>query len=290
MDEVKKVKVGFVQMECVPDKEKNLKKAENYILEAVYKGARIICLQELFHMVYFCYEENYEYFRLAEMRHSITFQKLSTVAKENKAVLIIPYFEKRAEGIYHNSAMVIDADGSIAGNYRKIHIPDDPGYYEKFYFTPGDSGYMTFKTRYATIGVLICWDQWYPEAARITTLKGAQILFYPTAIGWEDYEDSIYRKSQKEAWICINRSHAIANGNYVVAVNRVGREKLTTFWGNSFISDPMGNILCRASQNDEQVLVHELDLGLIDRIRTQWPFFRDRRVDTYQTIGKKWID
>jgi N-carbamoylputrescine amidase len=290
MDETRKIKAGFVQMKCVPDKNRNVEKAIKLIREAADKGAHIICLQELFHMIYFCYEENYDHFSLAETKDSATMLQLSALAREQKIVLIIPYFEKRAEGIYHNSALVMDADGSLLGNYRKIHIPDDPGYYEKFYFTPGDTGYMTFKTRYATIGVLICWDQWYPEAARITSLMGAEILFYPTAIGWEDHEDQESRKTQQEAWICMQRSHAIANGVYVVAVNRVGKEKLTHFWGHSFVSSPAGKILCQAGQEEETVVIQELDLGKIKDQRTHWPFIRDRRVDTYHSIEKKWVD
>jgi len=290
MDESRKIKIGFIQMRCTAEKEKNVEKATRLIRELAVKGAQIVCLQELFQTVYFCYEENFSHFGLAEKNESSTFQHFSQLARKNKLVLILPYFEKRADGIYHNSAAVIDADGSRLGNYRKIHIPDDPGYHEKFYFTPGDTGYMTFKTRYATLGVLICWDQWYPEAARITSLMGAEILFYPTAIGWEHQEDETSRETQLEAWRCIQRSHAIANGVYVVAVNRVGREKLTTFWGNSFISNPSGKIMCMAGQENEEAGVYELDLNHIDIYRTHWPFLRDRRVDTYQLLDKKWID
>jgi N-carbamoylputrescine amidase len=286
----KMVKIGFVQMACVPEKAQNLEKAQKYIRDAVSQGAEIICLQELFHMIYFCHEENYDYFSLAETKESTTFQELSALAKENRIVLIIPYFEKRAGGIYHNSALVVDADGSILGNYRKNHIPDDPGYFEKFYFTPGDTGYMVFKTRYATIGVLICWDQWYPEAARITSMMGAEILFYPTAIGWEDHEDLESRQIQKEAWMCMQRSHAIANGVFVAGVNRVGREKLTRFWGNSFLCDPSGKILVQADEEKEEVRVTGIDLNQIDTQRTHWPFFRDRRVETYHSIEKRWVD
>ncbi|MBR9999004.1 MAG: carbon-nitrogen hydrolase, partial [Cyclobacteriaceae bacterium] len=235
------------------------------------------------------YEENYDHFSMAEARDSSTFHELTELARETGIVLIVPYFEKRAEGLYHNSAVVIDADGTVLGNYRKNHIPDDPGYFEKCYFTPGDTGYMVFKTRYAMIGVLICWDQWYPEAARITSMMGAEILFYPTAIGWEDHEDSASREIQQEAWMCMQRSHAIANGLFVTAVNRVGREKMTHFWGNSFICDPSGKILVQAGDSEE-VKVHEIDLDGINQQRTHWPFFRDRRVDTYSPIEKKWVD
>lgn len=290
MDDSRKIWVGLVQMRCVPDKKNNIEKAIKLISEAASKGAQIVCMQELFHTVYFCFEENFDHFGLAEIKESVTLQRFTSLAREKKIVLILPYFEKRAKGIYHNSALVIDADGSTLGNYRKIHIPDDPGYYEKFYFTPGDTGYMTFKTRYTTIGVLICWDQWYPEAARITSMMGAEVLFYPTAIGWEDHEDMESIKIQQDAWICMQRSHAIANGVYVVTVNRVGKENLTHFWGNSFISNPAGEILIRARQEEETVLVRELDLDKINEQRTHWPFFRDRRVDTYHHIEKKWID
>lgn len=284
------VPIGFVQMACDAEKAHNLEKAKKYIRNAADQGAKIICLQELFHMIYFCYEENYDHFRMADSKDSAIFHELSELAAEKGIVLIIPYFEKRAGGIYHNSALVVDADGSVLGNYRKNHIPDDPGYNEKFYFTPGDTGYMAFKTRYATIGVLICWDQWYPEAARITSMMGAEILFYPTAIGWEDYEDHESRKIQQEAWMCMQRSHAIANGVFVVAVNRVGKEKLTRFWGSSFICDPAGKILVRAGEDKDEVKVIPADLTRIDSQRTHWPFFRDRRVDTYQSIEKKWVD
>ncbi len=284
------IKAGLVQMHCGPDKKDNVRKAVKMISEAADQGAQIVCLQELFHMIYFCYEENYDHFSMAETKDSDSIRMLSNLAREKKIVLIIPYFEKRTEGIYHNSALVVDADGSLLGNYRKNHIPDDPGYFEKFYFTPGDTGYMIFKTHYANIGILICWDQWYPEAARITSLMGAEILFYPTAIGWEDHEDQESRKEQQDAWICMQRSHAIANGIYVVAVNRVGREKLTRFWGQSFICSPSGKILAQAGEEEDTVMVQTLDLEKIEKQRTHWPFFRDRRVDTYQSIEKKWID
>jgi N-carbamoylputrescine amidase len=284
------VPIGFVQMACNPDKAHNLEKAKNYIRKAADQGAKIICLQELFHMIYFCYEENYDHFSMAETKDSAIFAELSELAADKRIVLIIPYFEKRAGGVYHNSALVVDADGSVLGNYMKNHIPDDPGYNEKFYFTPGDTGYMVFRTRYATIGVLICWDQWYPEAARITSMMGAEILFYPTAIGWEDHEDQESRKIQQEALMCMQRSHAIANGVFVMAVNRVGREKLTRFWGSSFVCDPAGKILVQADEEKDDVKVTSIDLTSIDSQRTHWPFFRDRRVDTYKSIEKKWVD
>ena len=290
MDNNRKLHVGLIQMKCEQDKAKNVEKAVAYIHEAVSRNAQIICLQELFNTQYFCFEENYKYFSLAESKDSATFKILTRVAEENNIVIIVPYFEKRADGIYHNSAIVIDTDGTILGNYRKNHIPDDPGYLEKFYFTPGDTGYKVFKTSFATIGVLICWDQWYPEAARITSLMGAQILFFPTAIGWEATENEAIRMDQMEAWFNIQKSHAIANGVFVASVNRTGTENLTSFWGSSFISNPMGKILKQASIDNEEILVEELDLGKIDYYRTRWPFYRDRRVDTYQLLYKRFID
>ncbi len=286
----KKIKLGIVQMSCGSDKKDNLQKTIKNIEKAIRQGAQIICLQELFNTIYFCYEENYDFFELAETREGESILKLKKLAGEYKVVIVVPYFEKRANGLYHNSAVVIDADGEILGNYRKNHIPDDPGYYEKFYFTPGDTGYMVFETEYAKIGILICWDQWYPEASRITSLKGAEILFYPTAIGWEASEDEKTRKDQQEAWINMQRSHAIANGVYTVAVNRAGQEKLTFFWGNSFIANPIGAIIAQAPEGEEQVLVHEIDLGLIEHYRTHWPFLRDRRVDTYAGIEQRFLD
>lgn len=290
MTPVKKVKIGLAQMSCGEDKAANLSKTMDMIRSAATQGAEIICLQEMFNTIYFCYEENYDFFELAETRDSPVWDELSALAAEKKVVLIVPYFEKRAEGVYHNSALVIDADGTRLGNYRKNHIPDDPGYYEKFYFTPGDTGYRVFDTAYARIGVLICWDQWYPEAARITSLMGAGILFYPTAIGWESGEDEPARKAQHDAWMTIQRSHAIANGVYVCAVNRTGREKLTTFWGNSFISDPIGTLAGQASNDRDEVLVREVDLGSIGHYRTHWPFLRDRRIDTYQPLTQRFLD
>ncbi len=286
----RKVSIGLIQMSCDTGKPENLAKAIEMINTAADKGARIICLQELFNTLYFCYEQNYDFFALAETAGSRLWQSLAHLAAERKIVLIIPYFEKRADGIYHNSAIVIDADGSILGKYRKNHIPDDPGYYEKFYFTPGDTGYRVFKTAFANIGILICWDQWYPEAARITSLKGADILFYPTAIGWEEDEDYKTRQEQQDAWLSIQKSHAIANGVFVCAVNRVGREKLTTFWGSSFIMNPIGSILCKASPDQDEALVQEIDLAAINHYRTRWPFLRDRRIDTYQPVVNRFID
>ena len=287
-----KVKIGMVQMSCSADKDENIKKAISKIREAAGKGAQIICLQELFTSLYFCDVEDYENFRLAEPIPGPTTDSLKTVAKELGVVIIASLFEKRAHGIYHNTTAVIDADGEYLDKYRKMHIPDDPAYFEKFYFTPGDLGYKVFKTRFATIGVLICWDQWYPEAARITSLMGAEILFYPTAIGWATSQDESTNSEQYNAWQTIQRSHAIANGIHVVSVNRVGfeQEGRMKFWGGSFIANPFGSLIVQASHDKEEAIVHELDTEATDRYRTHWPFMRDRRIDSYQPITKRYID
>jgi N-carbamoylputrescine amidase len=287
-----KVKVGIVQMSCVKDKADNLQKAVEKIHEAVAKGAQIVCLQELFTSLYFCDTEDYDNFQLAESIPGPVTEVLQGIARENKIVIVASLFEKRAQGIYHNTAAVIDADGSYLGKYRKMHIPDDPSFYEKFYFTPGDLGYRVFKTSYANIGILICWDQWYPEAARITSLMGAEILFYPTAIGWSAAQDLPTNEEQYNAWQTIQRSHAVANGVHVVSVNRVGFEQQgkMKFWGGSFISNPFGRILYQASHDLEEVAVHEVDTSKTDSYRTHWPFMRDRRIDSYQPITKRFID
>ena len=287
-----KVKVGIMQMSCVNDKAANLKKAIEKIQEAISKGAQIVCLQELFTTLYFCDVENYDNFLLAESIPGPATETLQAIARENKIVIIASLFEKRAQGIYHNTAAVIDADGQYMGKYRKMHIPDDPAFYEKFYFTPGDLGYKVFETKYAKIGILICWDQWYPEAARITSLMGAEILFYPTAIGWATSQDQTTNDEQYNAWLTIQRSHAVANGVHVVSINRVGLEQngAMTFWGGSFISNPFGRVLCQASHDREEVLVQELDTDKTDSYRTHWPFMRDRRIDSYQPITKRFID
>jgi N-carbamoylputrescine amidase len=287
-----KVKVGLVQTGCTLNKTDNLQKAIRGIREAAAKGAHIVCLQELFISLYFCDVEDYENFNLAEAIPGPSTDVLAAVAKELKVVIIASLFEKRAQGIYHNTTAVLDADGAYLGKYRKMHIPDDPAYYEKFYFTPGDLGYKTFKTKYAQIGVLICWDQWYPEAARITSLMGAEILFYPTAIGWATAQDEATNIEQFNAWQTIQRSHAIANGVHVVGVNRVGLEQngAMRFWGGSFVSNPFGTILYQAPHEKEEVHVEELDLAKTDRYRTHWPFMRDRRIDSYQPITKRFID
>jgi len=287
-----KVRVGLVQMACSPVKEDNVKKAIEKIREAAKKGAQIVCLQELFTSLYFCDVEEYDNFKLAEPIPGPTTDALQPVAKELGVVIIASLFEKRTQGIYHNTTAVIDADGSYLDKYRKMHIPDDPAYFEKFYFTPGDLGYKVFKTRYATIGVLICWDQWYPEAARITSLMGAEILFYPTAIGWATSQDESTNKEQYNAWQTIQRGHAIANGIHVVSVNRVGfeQEGRMKFWGGSFVANPFGSLIVQASHDNEEVIVTELELDVTDRYRTHWPFLRDRRIDSYQPITKRYID
>ncbi|HEU4609108.1 MAG TPA: carbon-nitrogen hydrolase [Chitinophagaceae bacterium] len=289
---MRKVQVGLVQMSCTANKAANLNKAIDRIRQAARSGASIICLQELFSSLYFCDTENYDHFQLAEPIPGPTTEVLQKLAAELGVVIIASLFEKRAQGLYHNTTAVLDADGSYLGKYRKMHIPDDPAYYEKFYFTPGDLGYKVFNTKFATIGVLICWDQWYPEAARITSLMGAEILFYPTAIGWATSQDEATNKEQYNAWQTIQRSHAVANGVHVVSVNRVGFEQdgAMRFWGGSFVSNPFGSLLYLASHEEEEVHVQEIDLDLSDRYRTHWPFLRDRRIDSYQPITRRLID
>jgi N-carbamoylputrescine amidase len=287
-----KVKVGMVQMSCTADKNENLNKAIDGVKKAAANGAQIVCLQELFTSLYFCDVEDYDNFKLAEPIPGPSTDALQKVAAELGVVIIASLFEKRAQGLYHNTTAIIDADGSYLGKYRKMHIPDDPAYYEKFYFTPGDLGYKVWKTKFATIGVLICWDQWYPEAARITALMGAEILFYPTAIGWATAQDAETNTEQYGAWQTIQRSHAVANGVHVVSVNRVGLEQngAMQFWGGSFISNPFGTVLYQAPHVAEEIKVLELDLSKTDRYRTHWPFMRDRRIDSYQPITKRFID
>jgi N-carbamoylputrescine amidase len=286
------VKVGLVQMSCAASKPANIVKAIEKVREAAKKGANIICLQELFTSLYFCDVESYDNFKLAESIPGETSNSLSALAKELGVVIIASLFEKRAEGLYHNTTAVLDADGTYLGKYRKMHIPDDPAYYEKFYFTPGDLGYKVFKTKFATIGVLICWDQWYPEAARITTLMGAEMLFYPTAIGWATAQDEATNKEQYNAWQTIQRSHAVANGVPVISVNRVGLEQegLMKFWGGSFVSNPFGTLLYEASHDKEEVAVIDIDTEKSDSYRTHWPFLRDRRIDSYGPITKRYLD
>jgi N-carbamoylputrescine amidase len=288
---MKNVKIGTVQTSCSADIEENRTKAIEKIREAAAKGAQIVCLQELFTSLYFCDVEDHENFKLGESIPGPTTDALQPLAKELGVVIIASLFEKRAQGLYHNTTAVIDANGTYLGKYRKMHIPDDPGYYEKFYFTPGDLGYKIFETKFAKIGVLICWDQWYPEAARITSLMGAEILFYPTAIGWDlDEKDPIINQEQHDAWETIQRSHAVANGLYVVSVNRIGIEANQQFWGGSFVANPSGRLLYKGSHDKEEVHVQEIDLDRTEYQRTTWPFLRDRRVDSYQPITKRFID
>jgi len=276
-------------MSCGPDKKANLDKSILMIREAAKHGAQILCLQELFATTYFCWEENHDYFGLAESIPGPTTKILGEVARELDVVIVASLFEKRTEGIYHNTVAVLDADGSYLGKYRKHHIPDDPGYYEKFYFTPGDNGYQVFQTKYARIGTLICWDQWYPEAARITSLMGAQIIFYPTAIGWALSQDDALNRQQYQAWQTVQRGHAIANGVYVIAVNRTGMEGSMNFWGGSFISDPFGVLMFQASHDQEEIIVRELDLAKSGGTRIHWPFMRDRRIDSYGPILERYL-
>jgi len=290
-----KTKVGLVQMSCSPNVDDNLAKAASRVEEAASKGAKIVCLPEMFRSQYFCQKEDSSFFDLAEPVPGPSTKLLSQVAQKNKVVVVVPIFERRAAGLYHNSAAIIDANGKSAGFYRKMHIPDDPCYYEKYYFTPGDLGFLAHDTQAGRIGVLICWDQWYPEAARLTALKGAQMLFYPTAIGWHPHEKEQYGAAQRDAWKTIQRSHAIANGTYVVAVNRVGFEKIgdgagLEFWGTSFVSDPFGVVVAEASTDKEEVLVVDADLGRVEEVRRNWPFLRDRRIDAYKDINQRYHD
>src|SRR3954449_2123564 len=286
--------IGLVQMSCVLEPEKNLKKAIAGINDAAKRGAQIVCLQELFRAQYFCQTEDIQLFKLAETIPGPSTEALSKVAKQKKVVIIASLFEKRAAGVYHNTAVMIDASGRIVGKYRKRHIPDDPLYYEKFYFTPGDLGFRNFETRYSRIGVLVCWDQWYPEGARITSLQGANVLFYPTAIGWHPAEKEQYGEAQLDAWRTMQRAHAIANGVFVAAVNRMGfegpAESGIEFWGNSFISDPFGRVIAQASATESEILVAECDPKDMDEVRKNWPFLRDRRIDAYSPIVQRWLD
>ena len=279
-------------MTCTAGKQENLQKAITGVQKAAADGAQIVCLQELFTSLYFCDTEDYEHFKLAEPIPGPSTEALQAEAKKLGVVIIASLFEKRAQGLYHNTTAVIDADGSYLGKYRKMHIPDDPAYYEKFYFTPGDLGYKRFDTRFGKIGVLICWDQWYPEAARLTALMGAEILFYPTAIGWATSQDEATNTEQYNAWQTIQRSHAVANGVHVVSVNRVGLEQngAMKFWGGSFVSNPFGTVLYQAPHDKEEIKVIEIDTAKTDQYRTHWPFLRDRRIDSYDGITKRYID
>ncbi len=290
MKSTRNVTIGLVQMSCTNDTKSNFEKGVRGIREAAGKDAKIVCLQELFTSLYFCDKEDYAPFNLAESIPGPSTEALQPVAKELGVVIIASLFEKRAEGVYHNTTAVIDADGSYLGKYRKMHIPDDPSYYEKFYFTPGDLGFKSFSTAYGKLGVLICWDQWYPEAARLTALTGAEILFYPTAIGWADGESSEVNTVQHDSWEIIQRSHAVANGIPVVSVNRVGREGNQTFWGGSFVAGNQGELLYKASHDKEEVGIVTVDLARAGSTRVHWPFLRDRRIDAYNDIVKRFID
>src|SRR5579862_570516 len=285
------LKLGLIQTDVSANPDANLKKTIALIERAAKSGAKIICTQELFRSQYFCQSEDHENFKLAEKIPGPSTDAFCKLAKKHKTVVIASLFEKRASGVYHNTAAIIDADGSLLGIYRKMHIPDDPLYYEKFYFTPGDLGFRAWQTRYGKIGVLICWDQWYPEAARLTAMQGAQILFYPTAIGWHPGEKKKYGERQHDAWETIQRSHAIANGCYVAVPNRVGREKLAgqgiEFWGQSFVAGTSGEILARAGIEKEEVLIVPVDLSKVDATRTHWPFLRDRRIDAYGNLTRR---
>ncbi len=288
--------IALLQLNLNIDAENNLKKCIEWVRDAASKGGQVICLPELYSSFYFCQEEDTKYYQIAETLYSTSFQAFSKLAKELGVVIIVPFFERRTAGIYHNSAYVIDNDGSEAGLYRKMHIPDDPSYYEKYYFTPGDLGFKAIDTKFGKVGTLICWDQWYPEAARITSLKGAEVLFYPTAIGWHPHEKEQYGKKQHEAWMTVQRGHAVANGIFVAAVNRTGFEKPVEnkagieFWGSSFIAGPQGEIIAQASHDKEEILLAEIDLALMEDVRQNWPFLRDRRIDAYGDILKRFID
>jgi N-carbamoylputrescine amidase len=296
-----KFRVGLVQMSATPDPDKNLQRAIDRLHQAAAKGAQIVCLPELFQTQYFCQREDAALFDLAESIPGPTTSRLAEAAKLLHIVVIGSLFERRAPGVYHNTALMIDADGSLRGIYRKMHIPDDPLYYEKYYFTPGDLGFKAFDTHVGRVGTLVCWDQWYPEGARLTALQGAQVLFYPTAIGWHPDEKAQYGEAQYDAWHTIQRAHAIANGVYVAVVNRVGFEngdvrgnkafgKGLEFWGGSFIADPFGRVIAKASHDQEEILIGEVDPRLLEETRRNWPFLRDRRIDAYGPITSRMID
>lgn len=289
-DDGRQVRIGLVQMASSVDPQANLQAAAARVAEAARRGAQVICLQELYRTRYFCRSEDYGAFRLAENVPGPSTEEFSRLAREHGVVVIVPLFERRADGIHHNTAVVIDADGRVLGKYRKMHIPDDPSFYEKFYFTPGDQGFITFRTRFATIAVLICWDQWFPEAARLAALGGAEVLFYPTAIGWASSEEERVKRDQLSAWQIVQRSHSIASGVFVACANRVGVEGELEFWGSSFVSDPFGRIVAQASPDREEVVTVECDLAEISYYRLHWPFLRDRRPEAYGAITRRYID
>ena len=297
MSAPRRFKVALIQMACGPDAAENLRRATSGVEEAASAGAAVVCLPELFRSPYFCQREDAASFDLAESVPGPTTEALGEVARKAGAVVIAPLFERRAAGLYHNSAVVIDSTGQVAGLYRKMHIPDDPAYYEKFYFTPGDLGFVAFETSVGRLGVLICWDQWYPEAARLVALQGASVIFYPTAIGWHPDEKQQFGAAQRDAWRTVQRAHAIANGLYVAAVNRVGLEKVAgavgqgiEFWGSSFLSDPFGAIVAEAPADREAIVVGEVDLDRLEEVRRNWPFLRDRRIDAYAGLDRRFLD
>jgi N-carbamoylputrescine amidase len=288
-------------MSCGPDPDDNVEKAAQRVREAADRGAQVVCLPELFRTQYFCQREDADLFDLAEPVPGPTTQRIAEIAREKKVSVVVSVFERRAVGIYHNTAAVLDADGTLKGIYRKMHIPDDPLYYEKYYFTPGDLGYKCFETQYGNVGTLVCWDQWYPEGARLTAIQGANVLFYPTAIGWHPAEKAQYGKAQHDAWRTIQRAHAIANGVYVGVVNRVGHETGDIrgnraegpgleFWGGSFLCDPFGQVIAEAPHDREEILIGEVDTKQMETVRRNWPFLRDRRVDSYAPITSRFID
>jgi N-carbamoylputrescine amidase len=289
-------KISVIQLNLNNTPENNLKKCIEWVTKAAQMGAEVISLPELYSSHYFCQSEDVDNFKYAEPLYDVSFKAFSALAKELGVVIIVPFFEKRMAGIYHNSAYIIDTDGSEAGLYRKMHIPDDPNFYEKFYFTPGDIGFKAFPTQKGKIGTLICWDQWYPEAARLTALQGAEVLFYPTAIGWHPAEKAEYGENQQNAWMTVMKGHAVANGVYVAAANRIGLEKYLPdtngleFWGSSFIAGPQGEILAQASADKEEILIAEVNLDHQENVRQNWPFFRDRRIDAFGDIVKRKID
>jgi N-carbamoylputrescine amidase len=295
MSKPKIVTLGLLQHSCAADPKANLKKTLALTEKAAKQGAQIICTQELFRSQYFCQAEDHKYFELAESIPGPSTEAFQKIAKKHGVVIVASLFEKRASGLYHNTAVIIDADGSLLGIYRKMHIPDDPLFYEKFYFTPGDTGFKAWDTKFGKIGVLICWDQWYPEGARLTAMQGAEILFYPTAIGWHPSEKAEYGVNQHGAWELIQRSHAVANGCYVAAINRIGLEQPIggdglEFWGQSFVAGTSGQILAKASVDQEEILLVPVELGKVDVTRTHWPFLRDRRIDAYGDLTKRFID
>ncbi len=286
--------LGLIQMRCSTEPEENVERACGFLREAASKGAEVACLPELFRTQYFCQTEDHAKFDLAEPIPGPTTEILSRVARETGMSIVGSLFERRAAGVYHNTAVILDADGKLAGLYRKMHIPDDPLYYEKFYFTPGDLGFLSFETRHANVGTLICWDQWYPEAARLTALRGADVIFYPTAIGWHPGEKAEFGPAQADAWHTMQRAHAIANGVYVAAVNRIGHEGPSDggleFWGGSFVADPFGRVVARAGQDTEEVLIARCDPALSEQTRRHWPFLRDRRIDAYGPIVQRFLN